>query len=71
MRRIIQTISWLALAATILPAVLFYGDKLDLDQVKQTMLVATIVWFVATSLWMGREPTNKQTIPVPPGQGLP
>jgi len=71
MRRIFQALSWLALAGTLLPAVLFYLGKLDLDQVKLSMLVATVVWFLATSLWMGREPKDKEAVPAPPGQGLP
>lgn len=55
MKKIAQTISWLALALTILPSVWFLAGSLDLDNVKRLMNVATVVWFVATPLWMGRE----------------
>jgi hypothetical protein len=55
MRRLLQVISWLACAGTALPSALFLLDRIDLDRVKWLMLLATIVWFVATPLWMGRE----------------
>lgn len=54
MRRSAQLVSALALVGTILPAVLFFIGRLDLDQVKGWMLAATAVWFVATPLWMER-----------------
>ena len=55
MRRIYQLITWIAFALTILPSFLYLAGRLDLDRVKLMMLIATIVWFVATPLWMGRK----------------
>jgi len=55
MRRALQIASWLALAATVVPSVLFLSGKMELDAVKWTMLIATIVWFVVTPMWMGRK----------------
>ena len=54
MRRIFQTVSWIALAATAMPSILFLYGSIDLDGAKLVMLLGTIVWFVATPLWMGR-----------------
>ena len=54
-RRILQVISWVACFATILPSLLYLLTWLDEGAMKATMLVATIVWFIATPLWMGRE----------------
>ena len=54
MRPILQTISWIALAATILPSVVFLANKLELDQAKWITLAATLVWFAVTPLWMDR-----------------
>ena len=54
-RRFLQTISWIALAGTFVPSVLFLAGRITLDESKWWLLVATIVWFVATPLWMGRE----------------
>jgi hypothetical protein len=49
----LQAISWLALAATILPSLAFLGGRLPLDTAQSIMLLATIVWFTATPFWMG------------------
>ena len=54
LRPVLQLISALALLGTILPSVLFFADLMTLSQCTAAMLVATIVWFVATPLWMGR-----------------
>jgi hypothetical protein len=52
MKRIAQVVSWLALAGTLVPACIYYGQGIDLAQVKLWMLVATVAWFVATPIWM-------------------
>jgi hypothetical protein len=54
MRVVLQIVSWVALAAAIVPSILFLAGKMDLDQSKWVLLAATVVWFVATPLWMGR-----------------
>ncbi len=61
MRRVFQTISWISLAATIIPSVLFLAGSMTLDQSKNWLLLATIVWFVHTPLWMGRPPEKGRT----------
>ena len=58
MKRIAQIISYVALVATLLPAVLFFADKLDLPSTKLWMLVAALVWFAATPLWMEHKATD-------------
>jgi hypothetical protein len=52
MKRIAQISSYSALAATLLPAVLFFADKIELPLGRAWMLVGALVWFVATPLWM-------------------
>ncbi len=47
--------SFVALAATIAPSILFFTGTIGHDAVKWAALVGTVVWFVATPLWMGRE----------------
>ena len=54
MRYVLQTLSWLALAATILPSVVFLAGRLDLAQVQWIMLAAALVWFTVTPFWMER-----------------
>lgn len=54
MKSFAQIISWLALAGVIVPPLLFMANTLTLTQVKTWMLIATIVWFIATPIWMER-----------------
>jgi len=54
MRPFLQTVSWIALAATILPSAIFLANKLELQQAKGIMLAATLIWFAVTPLWMDR-----------------
>jgi len=54
MRRIAMTLSWIALTALIVPPALFFLGRMELDAVKGWMLAATVLWFVATPLWMER-----------------
>ena len=58
MKRIAQITSYLALAATVLPAVLFFCDQLELPLAKLCMLVAALFWFIATPLWMEHKATD-------------
>jgi len=52
MKSAARVVSFLALAATIAPPVMFAIDRLTLDQTKIGMLAATIVWFATAPLWM-------------------
>ncbi len=58
MKRVAQVISYAALAATLLPALLFFADKLDLRTAKHCMLAATAIWFLAAPLWMEHKATD-------------
>jgi hypothetical protein len=51
-KTIALTASVLALAGTIVPAGLFVAGRMELDAVKLWMLIATVVWFVATPVWL-------------------
>jgi hypothetical protein len=57
-RSVLQLISGIALAGTILPSVLFLADRMSLDASKGWLLGATVAWFIATPLWMGRKPES-------------
>ena len=57
MRRILQVVTWAALAATIAPPTLFLTGHITLDAAKVAMLWAAIVWFATAPLWMGRPAT--------------
>jgi len=49
-----KLVSLLALAATIVPSLLFFAGVIGHDTVKWTALAGTFAWFIATPLWMGR-----------------
>ena len=55
MRLVLQVTSWIALVATLLPAVLYVNGAMTLPSVKGWMLAATVVWFVTTPMWMDRK----------------
>lgn len=48
-----QLVSWLAIAGVVLPPVAFLLEKVELEDMKLALLISTIVWFIATPLWMG------------------
>jgi len=52
MKRAAQVVSLAALTGTILPPVLFFAGRMDIETMKWAMLVATVAWFAATPLWM-------------------
>ena len=55
-KNLTQIVSWLCLVVLVLPSVLFLTGKIpSLDQVKVIMLIATIIWFVSTPMWMWKE----------------
>ena len=55
MRPILPIVSLLALIVLTLPSILFLAGRLELDNVKWIMLVATIVWFAAAAGWMWKD----------------
>jgi hypothetical protein len=55
MKTIFQIISFIALAGTLLPSVIYCAGGMPLDIVKWIMLLSTIVWFVFTPLWMNKK----------------
>ncbi len=52
MKRIAEILSWFALAVTLVPACLFFADKLDLVQAQAWMLGGAVLWFITTPFWM-------------------
>jgi hypothetical protein len=62
MRLALQFLSLAALAATIVPPIMFLIGRISLDQTKWTMLAATIVWFAVTPFWMGRPKMDEELV---------
>jgi hypothetical protein len=55
MFRIAKIGSLVALAVTILPSLLYLAGAIPHDAAKWGTFVGTILWFIVTPLWMGRE----------------
>ena len=51
MHNLLKIISLLTLVAVILPSILFLAGRVELETVEWLMLVASIVWFVAATLY--------------------
>ena len=56
MKRAAQVISWLALAGTLAPPLLFFAGQMTLAHAKTCLLATATAWFIATPLWMERKP---------------
>ena len=54
MKRAAQLVSLAALAGTIVPPVLFFAGRMEIEPMKWAMLVAAVAWFAATPVWMDR-----------------
>lgn len=51
----LKLVSLVALAATLVPSLLYFSGALTHDVVKWTVLAGTVAWFAVTPLWMGRK----------------
>ena len=51
----LKLISFVALAAAIVPCLLFFAGMVNHDIVKTIALLGTVAWFVTTPLWMSRQ----------------
>lgn len=60
MKRVLRTVSWLALVGTILPSFLFLAGLVELSTSKWLLLGATVAWFVTAPLWMGRQAADSE-----------
>ncbi len=49
---ITRVVSWSSLALLILFPLLYLAGTMGLESVKLGMLVMTVVWFIATPMWM-------------------
>ena len=57
---ILKIISLLSLASIVVFAALFLAGKVEKDAMKTYLLIATIVWFVLTPFWMGRQKEEQE-----------
>ena len=55
MRKILQLVSWLSLAAMTVAPVMYLAGRMELPTVKIWMLVFTVAWFATVPFWMDRK----------------
>lgn len=53
---IAKWISWGALGLVLVPCLLAFAGVISLKNVNAVALAGTLIWFVATPMWMSREP---------------
>jgi hypothetical protein len=58
MKRAAQIVSYLGLAATLLPPMLFFADRIDLPTTRACMLAAAVLWFITAPFWMEHKATE-------------
>ncbi len=51
-KSIAKYIALLSLVLLIVPSILFLAGRMDLEKVKSIMLIATLIWFAAATVWM-------------------
>ncbi|MDF1571429.1 MAG: hypothetical protein P1P82_07430 [Bacteroidales bacterium] len=39
----------------LIPAILHFSGSMELDQIKNLMLVGTVVWFIGAIPWLGKK----------------
>jgi hypothetical protein len=59
MRLLLQLLSFLGLALTIVPAVLVFMGQLAFETNQTLMLIGMLLWFGATPFWMGKDAKGK------------
>ncbi|WP_179861069.1 hypothetical protein [Chromohalobacter japonicus] len=57
MRLVLQIVSLAMLVLTVLFPVLYLFDAMGEVAMKWSLLMVTVVWFLATPFWMGRDST--------------
>ena len=55
MKSVFSIISYAALALLTVPSMLYFAGKMELDSMKLLMLIATVVWYITTPLWMEKK----------------
>ena len=50
MKTLIQLIGYISIIVLIVPSMLYLAGRMELEQLKTIMIVATIVWFVSSAI---------------------
>ena len=52
---VLKTLSYLALAATIVPPLMVFLGNLDINIYKQIITIAMVVWFATAPFWINKK----------------
>lgn len=55
MRYIYIFLAVAGLCLVLIPSILFYYDTLEIDQMKNTIFLGTVLWFAGSIPWLGRK----------------
>lgn len=55
MNILLKTISYVALAGTIVPALLVFSGNMDFQTNKNIMVISMVVWFVSAPFWINKK----------------
>ncbi len=55
MRTIYKLLAASGLALVLIPSLLFYFDRMEIDQMKTFMFLGTLLWFAGAIPWLGRK----------------
>ncbi|GIW99088.1 MAG: hypothetical protein KatS3mg111_2421 [Pirellulaceae bacterium] len=55
MQMLLRIVSLVALGLVLVPSMMYFGGMVALAIVTRLALIGTLIWFVATPMWMGRE----------------
>lgn len=60
MKSLLKIGSLLGLLLTIVPPIIFFMGNADLSQMKWTMGIGMVLWFVTTPFWINKSVNNGQ-----------
>ncbi len=55
MKSFLKTLSFLGLVLTMIPPVLIYLGKIDLQQTHVLMLIGMVCWFISAPFWINKQ----------------
>ncbi len=55
MKILLKTLSFIAILMTIVPSILVFNGKMDLETNKNIMTAGMLLWFAATPFWMDKK----------------
>jgi hypothetical protein len=60
MKILMKILSFLSLALTIVPSILFFVGDLELSQMKWYMGIGMVLWFVTAPFWINKPSKSEQ-----------